>query len=133
MAIVTIMQRSNAILRKTDEFSSVFSFRKRVSANYMAMHYQPNNHVHARLGLVVSKKIAKSSVARNYMRRVLRECFRLQFVEIASVDLIIRVQKKFDRRAFAEVNAEFNTLIRLLNKRCVTQISPKDMQSNTTA
>jgi ribonuclease P protein component len=126
------MQYPKAILRKTDEFSSVFSFRKRVSATYMALHYKPNQLLHARLGLVVSKKIAKSSVARNYMRRVLRECFRLQFTQIAHVDLIVRVQKKFDRRAFADVSAEFNTLISQLNKRNASQLLPKASQSTTT-
>ncbi len=126
------MQSTKAILRKTDEFSSVFSFRKRVAARYMALHYLPNQLMHARLGLVVSKKIAKSSVARNYMRRVLRECFRLQFTQIAHVDLIVRVQKKFDRRAFADVSAEFSALITQLNSRNRAQVLPKPSQSSTT-
>ena len=60
-------------LLKTDDFSSVFNFRKRISATTLVIHYRNNPQPHPRLGLVVSKKVAKLSVDRNYMRRVLRE------------------------------------------------------------
>jgi len=51
------------------------------------------------------------------MRRVLRELFRLQQQEICQVDLIIRVQKKFDKVDFIKIKQEFNELIAKLNKR----------------
>ena len=106
-----------AKLIKTDEFSSVFNFRKRISAQHLAIHYQPNTKEHARLGLVVGKKTAKSSVSRNYMRRVLRELFRLNQQEICHVDLVIRVQKKFDKKAFGQIKLEFDSLIAKINQR----------------
>ncbi len=102
---------------KTDDFSSVFNFRKRINTPYLAMHYQPNAHQRARLGLVVSKKIAKLAVSRNYMRRVLRELFRLKQHEICHVDLIIRVQKKYSNRDFKQIKQEFDMLIVKLNQR----------------
>jgi len=82
-----------AKLLKTDEFSSVFNFRKRISAHYLVMHYQPNSQEQARLGLVVGKKTCKLAVDRNYMRRVLREFFRIQQHQIAHVDLVVRAKK----------------------------------------
>ncbi len=102
---------------KTDDFSSVFNFRKRISTEHLAIHYQPNMHERARLGLVVGKKTAKLAVSRNYMRRVLREFFRLQQHEICHVDLIIRVQKKFSKVDFIQIKQEFNLLIGKLNQR----------------
>lgn len=126
------MHKPKAILRKKDEFSSVFNFRKRLSAKFIVLHYQPNALRHARLGLVVGKKIAKSSVKRNYMRRVLRECFRLTSAQIAPVDLIIRVQQTFDQRSFAIVNQEFLSLIAQINKRCKAHILPNSVESHTT-
>ena len=112
MIILTSLRFSKkAKLLKTDEFSSVFNFRKRISAHYLAMHYQPNSHERARLGLVVGKKTAKLAVNRNYMRRVLREFFRTQQHQISHVDLIIRVQKKFDRVNFSQIKLEFDTLL----------------------
>ena len=102
---------------KTDDFSSVFNFRKRFSLQYLAMHYQPNTLQRPRLGLVVGKKTAKLAVSRNYMRRVLREFFRLNQHQICHVDLIIRVQKKFDKVDFILIKQEFDTLITKLNQR----------------
>ena len=114
---------------KTDDFSSVFNFRKRFSLKYLVMHYQPNSVQRARLGLVVGKKTAKLAVSRNYMRRVLREFFRLNQHDICHVDLIIRVQKKFDKLDFIQIKQEFDTLIHKLNQRIIVsqQKSPQVM------
>ncbi len=114
-----------AKLIKTDEFSSVFNFRKRIFAQFLAIHYQPNGLEHARLGLVVGKKIAKSAVHRNYMRRVLRECFRAQQDGISPIDLVVRVQKKFEKKDFITVKQEFDALILKINQR-----TPGYMQYN---
>ena len=102
---------------KTDDFSSVFNFRKRISMQYLAIHYRPNLHQRARLGLVVGKKIAKLAVNRNYMRRVLREFFRTQQHDICDVDLIVRVQKKFTKVDFIQIKQEFDSLIGKINQR----------------
>ena len=115
---------------KTDDFSSVFNFRKRISMQHLAIHYQPNTEQRARLGLVVGKKTAKLAVSRNYMRRVLRELFRLDQHEICHVDLIIRVQKKFSKVDFIQIKQEFNTLIEKLNQR-VNLNAPIDKNINT--
>lgn len=106
-----------AKLIKTDEFSSVFSFRKRISTAHLVLHYQPNALQYARLGLVIGKKTAKLAVSRNYMRRVLRELFRLQQLEISPVDVVIRVHKSFDRIHFHQIKQEFDDLMVKLNKR----------------
>jgi ribonuclease P protein component len=113
----TLRFTKKAKLIKTDEFSSVFNFRKRIFAQYLAVHYQPNTLGHARLGLVVGKKVAKSSVQRNYMRRVLREFFRLRQRAINPLDLVVRVQKKFNKKDFLSVEQEFDALIKKINLR----------------
>ncbi|MBZ4200280.1 MAG: ribonuclease P protein component [Methylotenera sp.] len=104
---------------KTDEFSSVFNFRKRISTEHLALHYQPNQLQRPRLGLVVGKKTAKLAVSRNYMRRVLRELFRLQQHDIPQADIILRVQKKFDKADFQGIKQEFTGLMVKLNQRLV--------------
>ena len=106
-----------AKLIKTDEFSSVFNFRKCISSQYLVMHYQPNALQRARLGLVIGKKTSKLAVSRNYMRRVLREFFRLNQHHLSHVDLIIRVQKKFGKVNFIQIKKDFNMLIYKLNQR----------------
>lgn len=106
-----------AKLIKTDEFSSVFNFRKRIATSHLVVHYQPNAQQKPRLGLVVSKKKAKHAVRRNYMRRVLRELFRLRQHEIAPVDLVITVQNTFAKSDFRQITLEFDMLISKLNHR----------------
>ncbi len=113
----TLRLNKTSKLIKTDEFSSVFNFRKRIAAKFLAIHYQPNALKQARLGLVVGKKVAKLAVHRNYMRRVLRELFRTQQHEIHQLDLVIRVQKKFEKPDFDVIKQEFNMLITKINQR----------------
>jgi len=98
-------------LNKTDEFSSVFSFRRRINSSYLALHYMPNALEYPRLGIVVSKKIVRRAHARNYMKRVVRELFRLHRHDIACADIVIRAQKPFAHEDFAQVSAEFMTAI----------------------
>ena len=115
--VQTYRLAKQAKMIKTDDFSSVFNFRKRISLKYLAMHYQPNAQQRPRLGLVIGKKTAKLAVSRNYMRRVLREFFRLNQHKICHVDLVIRVQIKFSKVDFLLIKQEFDTLIEKLNQR----------------
>ena len=117
ITVPTLRFTKKAKLIKTDEFSSVFNFRKRIFANFLAFHYQPNHSYLPRLGLVVGKKVAKHAVDRNYMRRVLREFFRVQQHAINPMDLVIRVQKKFEKKDFLQIKQEFDALIAKVNQR----------------
>ncbi|MBK6355881.1 MAG: ribonuclease P protein component [Betaproteobacteria bacterium] len=102
-------------LTKTDEFSSVFGFRKAIRGKLLMLHYQPrpegNNE--ARLGLVVAKKLLKRAVDRNKVKRVVREQFRLRLAGLPAVDLVIRLAAKpvpLDSKLLAE------DFLALLNK-----------------
>ena len=106
-----------AKLVKTDDFSSVFNLRKRIANKHLVMRYRANDKNGARLGLIVAKKTAKLAVQRNYMRRVLRELFRLNQHQLPSVDVVIQVQKVFERPDFIEVKQAFNDLCVLLCKK----------------
>jgi ribonuclease P protein component len=98
-------------LKKTDEFSSVFSFRRRFHGKFLAVHYMPNVLGHPRLGIVVSKKLARRAVARNYMKRVLRELFRLRRLSIGGLDIVVRINQSFSKIDFANVADEFGLVL----------------------
>jgi len=102
---------------KTDDFSSVFNFRKRISGHYLAIHYQYNSLGTPRLGLIVGKKIAKRAVDRNYMKRVLRELFRVHQHDIAPLDLVVRVQRVYGPSDYPRLAGEFCELLRKLGKQ----------------
>lgn len=83
------------------------------------MRYRLNAMSIARLGLVVSKKKAKLAVQRNYMRRVLRELFRLNQQYLPSIDLVIQIQKAFDKSEFDAVKLEFEMLTKKLAEKSI--------------
>ncbi len=94
-------------LTKTDEFSSVFGFRKAIRGTWLMLHYQPRaeGHTDARLGLVVGKKLLKRAVDRNRLKRIVREAFRLRRSALPACDLIVRLAVKprpFDGKSIAE-------------------------------
>lgn len=95
-------------LTKTDEFSSVFGFRKALKSPHFLLHYRlraAEEVAGARLGLVVAKRFLKRSVDRNLIRRLAREHFRIVRSQLPSRDFILRLASKpvpLDRRALAE-------------------------------
>jgi ribonuclease P protein component len=101
------------MIRKTDEFSSVFSFRKRFSTHHLVVHYKPSKHQAVKVGFVVAKKVAKLAVDRNYMRRVLRELCRQELNVLNDVDIIIQVKKPFKNDQYLIIKQE---LVKLFGK-----------------
>lgn len=95
-------------LTKTDEFSSVFGFRRALKSPHFLLHYRlrtVEEVAGARLGLVVAKRLLKRSVDRNLVKRLARENFRLLRCRLPSRDFILRLAAKpkpLDRQALAE-------------------------------
>ena len=98
-------------LLKTDDFSSVFALRCQKSRGCLQIFQARNSLDYPRLGLIVAKKVAKRANKRNYMKRVLREWFRLHKHEMPAVDIIIRVRQPFTHSDYCVV---INNLQQLL-------------------
>jgi len=83
-------------LTKTDEFSSVFGFRRAIRGKLLTVHYQPrpDSGNGARLGLVVAKKYLKRAVDRNHVKRIIREQFRCLRGGLPALDLVVRLTVK---------------------------------------
>ena len=97
---------ANMRLHKTDEFSSVFNFRCSVSGTFLQVLAKPNNLANPRLGVIVSRKISKRAVDRNYIKRALREYFRLNQQECGNLDVVVRVRKLFNATLLADIHHE---------------------------
>jgi ribonuclease P protein component len=113
-------------LLKTDEFSSVFSFRRRIFGESLAMYFMPNSLGYPRLGIVVSKKTARRAVARNYMRRVLREWFRLNREKMCGLDVVVKVQKAFVRDDFMLTQEELQRFMIRLQREAAKVLEKTD-------
>ena len=106
-------------LTKTDEFSSVFGFRRAIRGKLLMLHYQPGaaDINTARLGLVVGKKQLKRAVDRNRLKRIVREQFRLRRAALPAYDLVVRLAVKpvpFDSSLIAE---DFGALLEKLQRQ----------------
>jgi ribonuclease P protein component len=82
-------------VRKTDEYSSVFAFRRSIRGRYFVLHYRPGNGL-ARLGLVVARKLARHAVTRNRLKRLAREHFRHIRAGLPAHDMALRLAQKTD-------------------------------------
>jgi ribonuclease P protein component len=105
------------MIRKTDEFSSVFNFRKRFSTESLVVHYRPNTEVVAKVGFVVAKKVAKRAVDRNYMRRVFRELCRHELHALNGVDVVIQVKKPFNNGQVLLIRQELVMLFAKIKRK----------------
>jgi ribonuclease P protein component len=104
-------------LKKTDEFSSVFTFRKRFYGEWLLANIKPNQQDRHRYGLVVSKKISKLAVRRNYMKRVLRELLRNEPDSVTQgYDVVLQVRKHFQQADFQAVQRDLTILLAKLKK-----------------
>lgn len=110
-------------LTKTDEFSSVFSFKKRFYGAWLIVNIMPNQRDVNRYGLVVPKRVAKRAVERNYMKRVLRELVRREHDAPQGLDVILQVKTAFAHPQFYQVQEELMLLMRRVHQRVRTTSS----------
>lgn len=62
---------------------------RRISDAYFGLSVLPNREPHARLGLAISTRTFGSAVARNKIKRITRESFRLNQSALPSVDVTV--------------------------------------------
>lgn len=94
-------------LRRTDEISSVFSFKCQIYGEYLRILVKPNGLIHPRFTVVVRKKTVVLAVNRNYIKRSLRELFRLHQSLFDKLDVVVLAHKGFSRIAFKLIEQEF--------------------------
>jgi ribonuclease P protein component len=102
---------------KTDDISSVFNFRHQENGEFLRFLFKPNQLLAARLAVIVSRKIARHAVERNYCKRIVRELFRVRQYQAGSIELVVQIRKKFTPLQFNKVAGEFDLLLNRIAKR----------------
>jgi len=108
-------------MRKTDEFSSVFRFRCVRAITGIDFLAAPNGLDYARLGMIVPKKILATAVARNRVKRLIREAFRLNQSELKGLDVVARIKSKTEE-------AKLIDALQLGLKQCKSCFAPRTTQ-----
>jgi len=97
-------------LLKTDEFSSVFAFRRSLRGRFYTLYYRPTELDTARLGVTVAKKLVRRANGRNLVKRIVREVFRRQRESLPSCDLIIRLHAPVGAASRVDLNMDVKQL-----------------------
>jgi ribonuclease P protein component len=80
---------------------------------WFAVHAVNNTVGFARLGLVVSKRIMATSVARNFVKRLIRESFRKNSTDLPALDFVVRARRALNAENASDGRA---ALLDLLQK-----------------
>lgn len=78
-----------ARLTGRNAFAHVFAQPVKSSDRYFTVLARPNALGYPRLGLAISRKVAKSAVARNRLKRIARESFRHHQTWLGSLDCVV--------------------------------------------
>jgi ribonuclease P protein component len=96
---------------KTDEFSSVFRLRPAQKSAHFVLYTRPNQLPHARLGVVVAKRLAPRAVTRNTIKRLTRELFRT--TGLPAIDCVVRLSRAVNTKADPATNAKLKATLRI--------------------
>ena len=110
----------NRRLLKSSDYTEVFDNNSvRVAHPNLLILSEPNGTETSRLGLVIGKKNVPTAVARNRIKRVVRECFRLTPLPVP-VDIVFLARKDLGKLSATELAAliqqSWGRLIARLNK-----------------
>lgn len=79
----------SARLRRASEFAALRNASARIQTRHFLLRGLPSIRSHARLGLAVSRKVSKHAVARNRIKRIIRESFRLRREALPALDVLV--------------------------------------------
>ena len=106
-------------LVRSSDFSLVFGSSQFKVSHHSYLILAKYNHLHhARLGLVVSKKNFPSAIARNRIKRVIRESFRIHY-ELVAVDAVFLVRRGMRTLSPVEINLSLQRAWVRLSQKCV--------------
>lgn len=102
------------------DFAAVFDRTRtpyKVSTSHLLLLAIPNQCTHARLGLVIAKKKIRRACARNRIKRLAREAFRLQQHQLPAVDIVVQVRLDTDQLSNDALQSSFSTAWQKLSRK----------------
>jgi ribonuclease P protein component len=71
------------------EFKQVFDEANKIAQKYLLVLIRPNKTNKARLGIIVGKRFVNTAVARNRIKRIVRESFRSRQHHLIGWDIVV--------------------------------------------
>lgn len=105
-------------LLNSAQFQAVFRDTAcRSSDRYLTVIARPNQQQLPRLGLAISKKAIKTAVARNRIKRLVRESFRHHQQQLSGLDIVVMARADARQAGNAEIEASLQSHWQRLQRR----------------
>lgn len=103
-------------LLKHADFQAVFNERHKVAHGIFLAFFKSNQVDSAKLGIIVPKRIVKTAVKRNTIKRLIRESFRHHVSLLKGLDIIILVRAECSSLTKPMLRQQIDQLWLLLKK-----------------
>jgi len=107
-------------LRRKRDFDAAYARGRRMGDGFFAVTVMRNDVGAPRLGLAVAVKVAGSAVARNRLRRIIRESFRLHQRELPAADLVVSARPPARTAAASALRESLAALWKKVGAQCAT-------------
>jgi ribonuclease P protein component len=99
-------------------YAAVFAFKCWVNGRWFQVYARPSGAERARLGVVVSKRVMKMAVARNYYKRLARDVFRHEYARLPGMDFVVRPREQIDSACSVLARTEMMELLQRAASQC---------------
>jgi ribonuclease P protein component len=105
-------------LRRKYDFDAAYARGRRLGDGFFSVTVMSNKLAAPRLGTAVGVRVAGGGVARNRIRRIIRESFRLHQLEIPAVDLVVSARPRAKGATGKMLHASLDALWKEVAARC---------------
>jgi len=105
-------------LLKPSEFKRVFASPCKAGNKYLTLLGRQNELEYARLGLAIAKRNIKTAVARNRIKRTVRESFRQVHARLGALDIVVLAKPPAALASKQELFKALDHLWQGLEKKC---------------
>jgi ribonuclease P protein component len=107
-------------LRRKCDFDAAYARGRRFADGFFTVTASNNECGAPRLGMAVAVRTAGGAVARNRIRRLIRESFRLHQRELPPLDLVVGVRPRAGAESGRALRANHETLWKKVSAQCAT-------------
>jgi ribonuclease P protein component len=125
---LTATFRPHERLKDPKDFRRAFDRRRSCADDILVVYGVENGRGHTRLGISISRKKVRAANARNRLKRLVREAFRLKKLDLPTgIDLIVLPRRQ--NASFASVQLSLVALSLAVARRLNLKAAPKNVKT----